>query len=71
MTVAPHGAAPSAVRASGVGESMSEQCRAYVFVPFAEARRGRRRCRNWTTHHSGLCWLHRNPTMPDDERKDA
>jgi hypothetical protein len=50
---------------------MSEQCHAYVFVPFTEARGGRRRCRNLTTHRSGLCWLHRHPAMPDDERGDA
>jgi hypothetical protein len=48
---------------------MSEQCHAFVFVPFVDAARGRRRCRNITTHRSGLCWLHRNPAMVDDERE--
>jgi hypothetical protein len=48
---------------------MSEQCHAFVYVPFADTRAGRRRCRNRTRHHSGLCWLHRHPAMADDERR--
>jgi len=50
---------------------MSEQCHAYVFIPFTESRSGRRRCKNRTTHHSGLCWVHRHPAMPDDDRRDV
>ncbi|HLX89391.1 MAG TPA: hypothetical protein VKR22_13165 [Acidimicrobiales bacterium] len=42
---------------------MSEQCRAMILVPHTEAPSGRRRCRNWTRHWSGLCWLHRHPVM--------
>jgi hypothetical protein len=47
---------------------MSEQCHAFVYVPFNEKPSGRRRCRNLTTHRSGLCWLHRDTAMPDDDR---
>jgi len=54
---------------TGTGEpTMSEQCHAFIYVPFTEARSGRRRCRNITTHRSGLCWLHRHPAVPDDDR---
>jgi hypothetical protein len=48
---------------------MSEQCHAFILVPFTEVRSGRRRCCNLTTHRSGLCWLHRNDAMHDDERR--
>jgi hypothetical protein len=48
---------------------MSEQCHAFIYVPFNERPSGRRRCRNPTTHRSGLCWLHRHPSIPDDDRK--
>jgi len=47
---------------------VSEQCHAFIYVPFAEAHSGRRRCHNPTNHRSGLCWLHRHPAMEDDER---
>ncbi len=49
--------------------TMSEQCHAFIYVPFNERPSGRRRCRNWTTHRSGLCWLHRHTAIPDDDRK--
>jgi hypothetical protein len=49
--------------------AVSEQCHAMILVPFTESRAGRRRCRNWTTHRSGLCWLHRHPAMVDDIRR--
>ena len=48
---------------------MSEQCHAFIYVPFTEMRSGRRRCRNWTMHRSGLCRLRRHPAIPDDDRK--
>jgi hypothetical protein len=47
---------------------MSERCWAFIYVPFTEEHGGRRRCHNLTTHGSGLCWLHRHPAMPDDDR---
>ena len=48
---------------------MSEQCLTFVDVLFTERRRGRLRCRNRATHRSGLCWLHRNRDVPDDDRR--
>jgi hypothetical protein len=59
---------PPCIAASDGRLAVSEQCRAYIYVPFIVATSGRRRCLNLTTHRSGLCWLHRHPAMDDDVR---